>query len=98
MDEPAPGRLTHRGVPVDRELRILALGQLANRFGSGAVMTTSAVYFTRVVGLTAAQVALAMAVSTAIGLSGQLPAGRLAVADSVVLTLPINGPIHSIPA
>ncbi len=78
MDEPAPGRLTHRGVPVDRELRILALGQLANRFGSGAVMTTSAVYFTRVVGLTAAQVALAMAVSTAIGLSGQLPAGRLA--------------------
>ena len=70
--------LTRRGVPLDGELRVLALAQLVNCLGYGAVMTTSAVYFTRVVGLSAAQVALALSVSTAVGLSGQLPAGQLA--------------------
>ena len=39
--------LTRRGVPVDRDLRILAIGSFANRFGAGAVLTTSALYFTR---------------------------------------------------
>jgi len=50
--------LTRRGIPVDRDLRILALGSFANRFGAGAVLTTSALYFTRQVGFSATDVGL----------------------------------------
>ena len=49
-------KLTHRGIPVDRDLRILALGSFANRFGAGAVLTTSALYFTRQVGFSPTEV------------------------------------------
>ncbi|EWT03521.1 hypothetical protein N865_17120 [Intrasporangium oryzae NRRL B-24470] len=69
--------LTRRGIPIDRDLRILALGSFANRFGAGAVMTTSALYFTRQVGFTATQVALAMSVSAVVGIVVQMPAGQL---------------------
>lgn len=69
--------LTHRGVPVDRDLRILALGSFANRFGAGAVLTTSALYFTRQVGFSATEVALAMSVSAVVGIVVQVPAGHL---------------------
>jgi MFS family permease len=68
--------LTRRGIPVDRDLRILALGSFANRFGSGAVMTTSALYFTRQVGFTATQVALALSLSAVVGIIVQVPAGH----------------------
>ena len=34
--------LTRRGIPLDPQLRVLAIGAFATRFGSGAVMTTSA--------------------------------------------------------
>ena len=70
-------RLTRRGIPVDRDLRILALGSFANRFGSGAVMTTSALYFTRQVGFSATEVALALSVSAVVGIIVQVPAGHL---------------------
>ncbi|MFN8194495.1 MAG: MFS transporter [Nocardioidaceae bacterium] len=69
--------LTRRGLPLDPDLRILALGAFANRFGGGAVMTTSALYFTRHVGFTAGQVALALSVSAVVGLLVQVPAGHL---------------------
>ena len=69
--------LTRRGVPVDRDLRILAIGTFANRFGSGAVMTTSALYFTRQVGFSPSEVALALSLSAAVGIVVQVPAGHL---------------------
>ncbi|MCU1537395.1 MAG: hypothetical protein JWP82_1746 [Humibacillus sp.] len=69
--------LTRRGVPVDRDLRVLALGSFANRFGAGAVLTTSALYFTRQVGFTATEVALALSVSAVVGIVVQVPAGHL---------------------
>lgn len=69
--------LTRRGIPVDRDLRVLALGSFANRFGSGAVLTTSAIYFTRHVGFSAAEVALAFAVAGIVSLLVQVPAGHL---------------------
>src|SRR6478672_9751171 len=69
--------LTRRGIPVDRDLRILALGSFANRFGAGAVLTTSALYFTRQVGFSATEVALAMSVSAVVGIVVQVPAGHL---------------------
>jgi MFS family permease len=73
----AASPLTRRGIPVDRDLRILALGSFANRFGSCAVMTTSALYFTRQVGFSPAQVALALSLSAIAGIVVQVPAGHL---------------------
>ncbi|WP_374456280.1 MFS transporter [Nocardioides sp.] len=73
----AQAPLTRRGIPVERDLRVLALGSFANRFGGGAVMTTSALYFTRQVGFSAAEVALAISVSAVIGILVQVPAGHL---------------------
>jgi MFS family permease len=69
--------LTRRGIPVERDLRVLALGSFANRFGGGAVMTTSALYFTRQVGFSAAEVALAISVAAVVGILVQVPAGHL---------------------
>jgi MFS family permease len=73
---PAPP-LTRRGIPVERDLRVLALGSFANRFGAGAVMTTSALYFTRQVGFSAAEVAFALSVAALVGIVVQVPAGHL---------------------
>ncbi|WP_330473892.1 MFS transporter [Terrabacter sp. C0L_2] len=74
---PVVAPLTRRGVPVDHDLRILAVGSFANRFGAGAVLTTSALYFTRQVGFSATEVALAMSVSAIVGIVVQVPAGHL---------------------
>lgn len=73
--EAAP--LTRRGIPVDSQLRVLALGSFATRFGGGAVMTTSAIYFTRHLGFSAGEVALAISAAAAAGLLVALPAGHL---------------------
>lgn len=72
-----PPPLTRRGIPLERDLRVLALGSFANRFGAGAVMTTSALYFTRKVGFSASEVALAMSVAAIVGIVVQVPAGHL---------------------
>lgn len=62
---------------MDRDLRVLAIGSFANRFGAGAVLTTSAIYFTRQVGFSAAEVAAAFAVAGLVALLVQVPAGHL---------------------
>ena len=69
--------LTRRGIPLERDLRVLAIGSFANRFGAGAVMTTSALYFTRQVGFSAAEVAFALSVAALVGIVVQVPAGHL---------------------
>ncbi|MEP6632336.1 MAG: MFS transporter [Lapillicoccus sp.] len=71
------GRLTRRGVPVDGTLRVLAAATLVNTMGNGAVMTTAALYFTRVVGVTPTQVGLALAVAAVVSLFCQVPLGHL---------------------
>lgn len=71
------GALTRRGIPLDSQLRVLAIGAFATRFGSGAVMTTSAIYFTRHVGFSVTEVALAVSVAAATALVVALPAGHL---------------------
>ena len=70
-------RLTRRGVPTDPTLRVLALATLVNTMGNGALMTTSALYFTRVVGLAPTQVGTALAVAAAVALFCQVPLGHL---------------------
>ena len=74
----APRPLTVRGVPVDPSLRIMAAATLVNTFGNGALMTTFALYFTRVVGLRPTQVGLAFSAGAFAGLLVQVPAGHLA--------------------
>lgn len=88
MSTQAHEPLTRRGIPIDPDLRVLALGQFANRFGAGAVMTTSALYFTRHQGFTAGQVAAALSIAGIVGLLVQVPAGQLAdqVGPRTVLT------------
>ena len=76
---PAPaGRLTHRGVPVDHDLRMLAVATLVNTVGNGATMTAFALYFTHAVGIPATQVGLALSVAALAGLLVQVPVGHLA--------------------
>ena len=76
--EEAPAGLTIKGIPVDPNLRILGIATLVNTFGNGALMTTFALYFTRVVGLRPTQVALAVSAGALAGLLVQVPAGHFA--------------------
>src|SRR5450631_2907217 len=71
-------RLTARGIPVDPSLRIMAGATLVNTFGNGALMTTFALYFTRVVGLRPTQVGLALSAGALAGFLVQVPAGHVA--------------------
>jgi MFS family permease len=78
VDDSPRERLTHRGVPVDHELRMLAVATLVNTVGNGATMTAFALYFTHAVGIPATQVGLAMSVAALAGLLVQVPIGNLA--------------------
>src|SRR3954451_7703372 len=78
VQDSAPARLTRRGVPLDRNLRVMAFATLVNTAGNGAMMTTFALYFTRVVGIPATQVGLALSVGAIAGMLGQVPLGHLA--------------------
>src|ERR1035437_9884841 len=71
-----PKKLTLKGIPVDPNLRILGVATLVNTFGNGALMTTLALYFTRVVGLRPTQLALAVSAGAFAGLLVQVPAGH----------------------
>jgi len=80
MAQPDAGtreRLTVRGVPVDPNLRVLAVATLVNTLGNGALTTTFALYFTHVVGLSATQVGTALSVAALVGLLVQVPLGHL---------------------
>ncbi|MEV6833920.1 MFS transporter [Streptomyces sp. NPDC051133] len=61
-----------------RPHRLLALAQLANSLGDGAYYVTSALYFTRVLGLAPARVGLGLTLAWAAGSLLGLPLGRLA--------------------
>lgn len=65
-------------LPADRVTRRLAVLTLVNTVGNGLFMTTSAVFFTRSVGLSAAQVGLGLTVAGACGVAAGVPLGHLA--------------------
>ncbi len=75
--ELATDPLTRRGIPIDPNLRILAGATLVNTFGNGALVTTFALYFTHVVGLSATEVGVALSVAAGVGLLVQVPLGHL---------------------
>jgi MFS family permease len=59
-------------------MRRLAVAQLTNSIGDGAFYVTSALFFTRVVGLSATQVGLGLTVGWAVGFLTGIPLGHLA--------------------
>jgi MFS family permease len=71
------GRLT-RLLPPAGAARNLAMAQLANSVGDGAFIVTSALFFTRVVGLSTAQVGLGLTVAWLVGFLTGVPLGNLA--------------------
>jgi MFS family permease len=56
----------------------LAMAQLANSVGDGAFIVTSALFFTRVVGLSTAQVGLGLTIAWLVGFLTGVPLGHLA--------------------
>lgn len=67
-----------RILPLSRLERDLAYQSVLSAFAAGTFLTGTAVYFTKVVGLTGQQVGLGMSVAAGVSLLLQLPMGRLA--------------------
>lgn len=65
-------------LPTSSEERIMASSTFINTFGNGLFSVTSAIYFTRVVGISPLQLGLAFSVAAGIGLAMTLPMGHLA--------------------
>ncbi|MFE4295535.1 MFS transporter [Streptomyces sp. NPDC056647] len=71
--------LVARGVVLERgPRRTLAVATFVSMVGSGLFMTGAALFFTRSVGLSVGQVAVAMGVAAVVGLVAGVPAGRVA--------------------
>ncbi|ATL25305.1 MFS transporter [Streptomyces formicae] len=70
--------LPPRGAP-----RVLAAAQLSNSVGDGAYYVASALYFTRVVGLSPTQIGLGLTVAWAVGSVAGVPLGALATGVAV---------------
>ncbi len=74
----AVGRFRRKVIPSDPVLRIFALATLINTFGNGLFMTVEVIYFTTVIGLSAAKVALALSIAGGVSLLFSVPAGQIA--------------------
>jgi MFS family permease len=70
--------LLYKVIPQERTLRILAGSTLINTFGNGLFMTVDVIYFTTIVGLSPAQVALALSIAGGLAMSLSVPSGHIA--------------------
>lgn len=71
--------LVGRGlIPESRSQRVLALATFVNMIGSGVFMVSAALFFTRSVGLSVAQVGFAMGIAAVVGLFAGVPIGHVA--------------------
>jgi hypothetical protein len=70
---PASSLLPARGAP-----RVLAVATLVNTLGNGLFYTTSALFLTRIVGLSVRQVGVGLTIAGVVGLFANVPAGRIA--------------------
>lgn len=70
--------MTSRVLPPAGPPRVLALAQLTNSIGDGAYYVTSALYFTRIVGLSPTQLGLGLTLAWAVGFVAGVPLGHLA--------------------
>ncbi|MFJ2785171.1 MFS transporter [Streptomyces sp. NPDC093249] len=73
-----PAERVGDGLRTARAPRALLLAQGSNSVGDGAFYVTSALYFTEIVGLSAAQVGAGLAVAWAVGSVAGVPLGALA--------------------
>ncbi|MFI6811515.1 MFS transporter [Nonomuraea sp. NPDC050328] len=64
-------------LPQPGPIRALTFALLPRSLGRGLFMTVSVIYFSRSVGLSAAEVGLGLSIAAVVGLSAGLPAGRL---------------------
>src|SRR5215218_8737468 len=87
-------------LPLPTVLRPLALGTLVSAVGNGAWYASWALFLTRIAGLPAAQVGVALTIAGVAGIAGAVPLGRLAdrlgarevmVAISIVRALSMAG-------
>jgi MFS family permease len=65
-------------LPAPGAPRVLALAQLTNSIGDGAFIVTSALFFSRVVGLSPAEIGLGLTIGWATGFLAGVPLGHLA--------------------
>jgi MFS family permease len=70
--------MSSRFVPPAGPPRMLALAQLTNSIGDGAYYVCSALYFTRIIGLSPTQVGLGLTLGWAVGSFAGVPLGHLA--------------------
>lgn len=71
-------RLIRDLLPPTRLERAVALQSILSAFATGSFLTGTAVFFTRIVGLSAAQVGLGLSISGVVVLTCSVPLGRLA--------------------
>jgi MFS family permease len=65
-------------LPERGPLRVLATATLVNTFGNGLMFTISALYFTRIIGLTAVEVGIGLSCAGLVGLLAGIPLGHAA--------------------
>jgi MFS family permease len=70
-------------IPRNRNERIVASSYLVNTVGNGFLVTVSAIYFTRVVGLSATELGLGFSIAAGFGLASGLFVGRWADTQDV---------------
>ena len=71
------GQWTARIIPADHAKRTMSLSTLINTFGNGLFMTIEVIYFTLIIGLSPAKVALALSIAGGVALSVSVPAGHI---------------------
>lgn len=69
--------LLSRVIPVDPVHRTMSLSTFINTFGNGLFATVEVIYFTLIVGLSPAKVALALSIAGGISLLVSIPAGHI---------------------
>ena len=74
----APRPVLDTFLPREPTMRLLAVTTLVTTFGSGLFYTTSALFFTRIVGLSVAQVGVGLTIAGLCGVLAGLPFGHLA--------------------
>jgi MFS family permease len=70
--------LSKKVLPQEPHFRILAGSTFINTFGNGLFMTVDVIYFTTIVGLSPAQVALALSIAGGLAMTLSVPAGHIA--------------------
>lgn len=78
MEKTRLQRLRAVAIPADPAIRTLSTSTLVNTIGNGLFRTVEVIYFTLIIGLSPAKVALALSIAGGISLLFSVPAGHLA--------------------